>query len=439
MGKSTLFNRLTGKKMALVDAAPGLTRDWQEGAGSIGDLSFTLIDTAGFENEKDGSLAHRMWDQTQKAIEIADIILFVVDSKEGILPLDMEISERLRLQSKPVLLVANKGESSASRLQAYEAYSLGLDDPIFISASQGTGLSDLYTALKTFFTHDKTERPPPTSFEKEKSSVIDLAVMGRPNAGKSTFINALLHEERLLTGPEAGITRDAISIPFTFKDHPFRLIDTAGIRKRAKVTDPLEKLSVSDSFESLKYAQGIVLLMDAENPFEHQDITIAHHIMQEGRFLVIALNKWDLISQKEKALSDMKYLLEKNFPYCLGLPCIPISAATSHNLDAVLDAALRMYALWNTHVGTSELNGWLSNAIQEHAPPLIKGRRLKIKYITQTKARPPTFIAFSNLKESVWPDAYKRYLLNSLRRHFKLEGIPLRLLVRTSENPYTPS
>lgn len=444
VGKSTLFNRLVGKPQALVDETPGVTRDWQTGMGRIGDLTFQVIDTAGFESEKKGTLGSRMWDQSVKALESADVILFVIDAKEGVVPLDLQMAKWVRTQNKPVILVANKAENSSARLQMYEMYTLGFEEALFISAAHGQGLLELYQALKKYgaleeeSSHDesseKTENDPAVH-----NKPIDLAIVGRPNAGKSTFVNALLGEERLLTGEEAGITRDAIASPFSYDSMDFRLIDTAGLRKRAKVTQKIERLSGKDTVETIRLSQGVVLVLDALSPLEKQDLTIARFVVEEGRILVLALNKWDLVKNPDQKFNEIQELLIKSLPQIRGVPCIPISALKKRNIKNVLKEVLDLYALWNKRLSTAELNRWLEEAVRDHAPPVIKGRFCKIRYVTQVKARPPTFLAFSNLKDSDWPESYRRYLVNSLRQTFGLGGIPLRLQFRTSKNPYVES
>lgn len=449
VGKSTLFNRLVGKPKALVDATPGLTRDWQEGVGHLGTLTFNVIDTAGFEDEKPGTLAARMWEQSIKGVHQSDVILFVIDVKEGLTPLDLQIARWLRRQNKPILLIANKGDTSKERFEAYDFFSLGLGSPIFLSAAHGVGFSELYEALKVYCSSSeeieedvapvkkiRTLKDP----QKDLSALpIDLAIVGRPNAGKSTFVNALLGEDRLLTGEEAGITRDAIAVPFSYKGRDFRLIDTAGLRKKARVVDSLERLSTKDTFEALRLAQGVILMLDALIPLEKQDLTIARFVLEEGRMLILALNKWDLVQNPTEHLKNIQHLLARVLPQAKGIFCVPISSLKKSRIESVLDAVLEIYPLWNKRLTTAELNRWLEVALEQHPPPLVQGRLCKIRYITQIKSRPPTFVAFSNRPESVWPDSYKRYLLNSLRDAFDFKGVPLRLNFKTSKNPYAES
>lgn len=443
VGKSTLFNRLVGKPQALVDETPGLTRDWQMGEARLGDLTFQVIDTAGFEDEKKGTLGFRMWNQSMKAVQNADVILFVIDAKEGVVPVDLQMAKWVRAQGKPVILVANKAENTGSCLQTYEMYTLGFEEALFVSAAHGQGLLELYEALKKYIPEqDHASDYQDHGSENEETlpnRPIDLAVVGRPNAGKSTFVNALLGEERLLTGEEAGITRDAIASPFSYDAMDFRLIDTAGLRKRAKVTQKIERLSGKDTFETIRLSQGVVLVLDALSLLEKQDLTIARFVIEEGRMLILALNKWDLVKDPSKKLKEIQEILIKSLPQVKGVPCIPISALKKQNIENVLKEVLDLYVLWNKRLSTSELNRWLEDVIRDHAPPVIKGRFCKIRYVTQIKARPPTFLAFSNLKDSEWPESYRRYLLNSLRQTFNFRGIPLRLQFRTSKNPYVES
>ncbi|MBS0184899.1 MAG: ribosome biogenesis GTPase Der [Proteobacteria bacterium] len=447
VGKSTIFNRLVGSSQALVDKTPGLTRDWQEGSGKIGDLTFNIIDTAGFEDEKTGTLASRMWSQSVKALNHANVLLFVVDVKEGLTPVDMQMARWIRTQNKPVLLIANKSENSKERLNAYDFFSLGLGDPILLSAEHGLGLLELYEALKKYSSSQGYEREEVSKkeravkgFKKEdETMVIDLAVVGRPNAGKSTFINALLAEDRLLTGEEAGLTRDAIAVPFSYKGRDFRLIDTAGLRKKARVVESLERLSTKDTLEAIRLSQGVILVLDALIPLEKQDLTIARHVLEEGRILVVALNKWDLVKEPKAHLKEIQENLKYVLPQVRGLVCVPMSALKKHQVQDVLKAVLDLYPLWNKRLGTADLNRWLDGVLAQHPPPLMQGRACKIRYVTQIKTRPPTFLAFSNRQEEVWPESYKRYLLNSLRETFHFEGVPLRLNFKTSENPYVDS
>ncbi|HQS84812.1 MAG: ribosome biogenesis GTPase Der [Alphaproteobacteria bacterium 16-39-46] len=448
VGKSTLFNRLVGSSQALVDKTPGLTRDWQEGNGKLGDITFKVIDTAGFEDEKTGTLAARMWSQSLKALSYADILLFVIDVKEGLTPLDVQMGRWIRTQNKPVLLIANKSENSKERLNAYDFFSLGFGDPILLSAAHGLGLLELYEELKKYapaeddFQRGKGARKERAikGFKKDdETAIIDLAIVGRPNAGKSTFINALLGDERLLTGEEAGLTRDAIAVPFSFGGRDFRLIDTAGLRRKARVVESLERLSTKDTLEAIRLSQGVILVLDALMPLEKQDLTIARHVLDEGRMLILALNKWDLVKDPKAHLKEIKENVKYVLPQVRGIVCVPMSALKKAHIQDVLKAVLDLYPLWNKRLGTADLNRWLEYVLGQHPPPLMQGRPCKIRYVTQIKSRPPTFLAFSNRPEEVWPDSYKRYLLNSLRETFHFEGVPLRLNFKTSINPYADS
>lgn len=431
VGKSTLFNRLAGRKLALVDDQPGVTRDRRETKASLGDFVFTLIDTAGFHYDADREMITHIQYQIDRAIELADVLLFMYDARAGITPEDETIGDILRRTNKPLILLANKCESDAHAQSLYEGYQLGLGEPVPISAEHGGGMDLLYDALKPYMTPDETEE----SNDEEKA--LQFVILGRPNAGKSTLVNQYLKEKRVVTGKAPGITRDAITIDWQYKGHPVKLIDTAGMRKRARVTEKVERLSVADGLRALQYAHVAILLMDATIALEKQDLTIGRRIVEEGRILVIGLNKWDLISKENRKtyLDDLEYKLSHVLPQVKGVPLVPISAEKGQNVYKLLDEALKLYALWNKRISTARLNQWLQEAEATHPPPLVGRNRIRLKYMTQIKNRPPTFVLFIS-KPLDLPDSYKRYLENSLREAFKLPAIPIRLQIRGGKNPY---
>jgi GTP-binding protein len=447
VGKSTLFNRLTGTRHALVANTPGVTRDRREGLADIGGLEFKLIDTAGLEESTKHSLAERMTNQTLEGLKRADVILMLVDARAGILPTDEHFAALVRESGKPVILAVNKAEGRGAQ-GALDAYSLGLGDPCPISAEHGEGMGDLYDALITNFNRieessAKSRRELPSQFiaaegsenlEEEKD--IQIAVVGRPNVGKSTFINQLLGEDRVLTGPEAGITRDAISIPFDYNGRALQLVDTAGMRRKSKVAPhELEVMAVNDTRRAIQYAHVVVLMLDATQALEKQDHLIASMLAKEGRACVLCLNKWDLVQDKDEVLTEVRWQVEKIMGDFKGLPVVCTTALTGDAVSKVIKTCLDAYALWNKRVGTAELNRWLEDVLVAHTPPLVSGRRLKIKYITQAKTRPPSFALFVNHKGGI-PSHYARYLINSLRETFNLPGIPIRLMIRRGKNPY---
>jgi GTPase len=444
VGKSTLFNRLVGRRLALVDDTPGVTRDRRVGEARIADLRFTVVDTAGLEDADHASLTGRMRRQTEQAVAAADLVLFLIDARAGLTPLDRHFATWLRKAGRPVVLVANKAEARAAEPGITEAFELGLGEPIAISAEHGEGLADLYDAIAPLLSEsepplaDESIVPKETAEETEDAEhtgPLQLAVVGRPNVGKSTLINRLIGEDRLLTGPEPGITRDAIAVEWRYRDRPIRLVDTAGMRRRAHVTDKLEKLSVDDTLRSIRFAEVVVLVLDAEDMLEKQDLAIARLVVEEGRALVIAANKWDAVKDKTAAIEKLKDRLEISLAQSRGVTAVTISARTGHNVDRLLDAILAAYDVWNRRVATAELNRWLETMLESHPPPLVQGRRIKLRYLTQIKTRPPTFALFGNQLEDL-PDAYLRYLENGLRMRFDLPGVPIRLQIRKGKNPY---
>ena len=431
VGKSTLFNRLAGRKLAIVDDRPGVTRDRRFGTGRLGDLDLELIDTAGFEDVTDESLEARMRAQTEKAIDECDIALFVFDSREGLTPLDGIFVELLRRKDKPVLVLANKAEGRAGAAGAAEAYRLGLGEPIEISAEHGEGMAELYAALVTLApVIDEDDE------DEKGDKPIAIAIVGRPNAGKSTLVNRLIGEDRLLTGPEAGITRDAIPVEWTFDGRRVRLVDTAGLRRKARVQEKLEKLSTQDSIRAITFAEVVLLVMDATHPFEIQDLQIADLVEREGRALVFVLAKWDLIEDPQAQLKDFVEQAERHLPQLRGAPVVALSAETGKGLERLMPAVLKVHRNWSSKIKTRDLNDWLAIAVQRHPPPAVNGRRIKPKYMAQTKARPPTFVLFASRADQL-PDSYRRYLINSMRESFDMPGVPVRLTVKQNSNPYS--
>ena len=443
VGKSTLFNRLVGKRLALVDDLPGVTRDRREGRARLGDLAFTAIDTAGLAEAAPESLTGRMQEQTEAAISTADAVLFLIDARAGTTPADRAFADLVRKSGKPAILIANKSEGSAGEAGVLEAYELGLGEPIAISAEHGEGLADLYAGLRaalpdaTAPAAEVERRDAGSDIEQNTAAhrPIRIAVVGRPNCGKSTLVNRLLGEERLLTGPEAGITRDAIAVDLTWQDRPFRVHDTAGLRRRARVEEKLEKLSVADALNAVRFAEVVVLLMDAQTPFEDQDLRIADLIEREGRALVIAMNKWDLIEPRPGAIKKLREETDHWLPQVKGVPVVAVSGLTGAGLDRLMQAVVDAHALWNRRVETSALNRWIAEVVASHPPPAVSGRRIRLDYITQPKSRPPTFVLFTSRADAL-PDAYRRYLVNSLRETFDLPGTPIRLMLREKKNPY---
>jgi GTP-binding protein len=428
-----------GQKLALVDDEPGVTRDRREGEARLGDLAFTVIDTAGLDEGARGSLTARMQEQTETAIRLADALMFLVDARAGLTPTDRAFADLARRAGKPVLLVANKSEGRHGEAGAMEAYALGLGEPIQISAEHGEGLGDLYDALRALMPEpaepEQAFLEPGNADEDLASRPIRVAIVGRPNAGKSTLINHLIGEERLLTSPEAGTTRDSIAVEIKWKGRDFRLFDTAGLRRRSRIEQKLEKLSVADALRAVRFAEVTVLLMDAQNRFEEQDLRIADLIEREGRSLVIAVNKWDLIDGKPGQISTLRKDADHWLPQVAGVPVVAVSGLLGEGIDRLMQAIVEAYSVWNKRVATSALNRWFEQAVSANPPPAVSGRRLKLNYITQTKARPPSFVLFCSRADAV-PQSYLRYLVNSLREAFSLPGTPVRITLREKANPF---
>jgi GTP-binding protein len=431
VGKSTLFNRLAGRRAAIVDDMPGVTRDRKHARGRLGDLDFDLIDTAGFEDVSDLSLEARMRAQTEAAIAEADVIVFMIDARAGVTPADERFAQLLRRADKPIVLAANKCEGKAGEAGLMEAYALGLGEPIGLSAEEGDGLSDIYAAIVA-----ATAAPPSEPAEKPEAAPIKLAVIGRPNAGKSTLINALLGQDRLLTGPEAGITRDAIAIDWSWRGRAYQLVDTAGMRRKARVEGKLEKLSVADTIHAIRFSDVCALVMDQKEAFEKQDLAIADLVVREGRALIYVLAKWDQAGEPAARYAELKDEAAHAIPEARHAPLVRVAALSGQGLNDLMNAVSEAYGDWNARVKTADLNAWLRHALERHPPPAVNGKRIKPRYIAQTKSRPPTFVLISS-RAGALPDSYRRYLANGIREAFDLGAAPIRLIVRQNKNPYT--
>lgn len=451
VGKSTLFNRLCGLRVALVDPTPGVTRDRRYGDATLADISFRIIDTAGLDEPDGAGFEEGMQRQTMVALEEADAALFLIDARAGVTPLDKHFSDILRRSPVPVILVANKCEGKAAEAGMYEAFGLGFGDPVPISAEHAEGMINLYEVLAPLVDQYEQEQAaakkvvPEEAPESETDEIVgdeddpqralQLAIVGRPNVGKSTLLNRLIGEDRVLTGPEAGVTRDSIAVEWEFEGRPLTLVDTAGLRKRARVQEKLERLSVGDALRSIRFAQVVVLVMDATQLGDRQDFTIANHAIEEGRALMIAVNKWDVVEDRGAAMQRLRDRLETSLPQAKGIPIVTISALTGDGMRKLMQAVFDLYEIWNARVPTGPLNRWLEQMLDGHPPPLVQGRRLRLRYMTQVKTRPPSFVIFSTRPGEI-PESYRRYLINGLRERFGLNGVPIRITLRKGDNPY---
>lgn len=445
VGKSTLFNRMTGKRAALVDSTPGLTRDRREGEAVVGRHTVRLIDTAGLEEASAGSIEARMRQQTEQAIADADVVLFVMDARAGVTPTDRAFAELVRVSGKPIVLVANKSEGKGGDAGFYDAFALGFGEPVAVSAEHGEGMLDLAQALTAHLPElaaddpdrswDDTPDGDGAVAEEAPDRPLKVAIVGRPNAGKSTLVNALLGEERMITGPEPGLTRDSIELPLVFQGRKIALFDTAGLRRKSRIVERTEQLAASDTLRAIRFAEVVVLLIDAERPFEKQDLQIGDLAATEGRAVVIAINKWDLVEDKQKMLRDLKEVVEQQLAQLRGVPVVTLSAVSGRGLDKLMKAVLDVYEMWNRRISTHKLNDWLRGVVERHSPPASSGRPIRLRYMTQPSARPPTFVIFCSKPDDL-PKSYLRFLTASLRETFDLPAVPIRLQLRKGKNPY---
>ncbi|MEK9671031.1 MAG: ribosome biogenesis GTPase Der [Rhodospirillaceae bacterium] len=436
VGKSTMFNRLVGRREAIVDDTPGVTRDRREGDAELGDLCFTVIDTAGLEDANDNSLEARMRAQTERALDDADVALMVIDARAGVSPMDEYFAGWLRTRGTPCILIANKCEGRAAEGGMLEAYGLGLGDPLPFSAEHGLGTADLCDLLRPFADAAEAGSDPDIEDLDDGDRTIQLAIVGRPNVGKSTLVNRLIGKDRMLTGPEAGITRDAISVSWSAEGREYRLVDTAGLRRKARIAEKLETLSAKDTLEAVRFAHVVLLVLDADAVLDRQDLNIARHAVDEGRALVIAVNKWDAAQDRRAAIGRLNDRLQTSLPQIRGVPVLTISALTGRGVEKLLPTVNDAYDLWNARISTGDINRWLDAMQEAHPPPMGKGgKRIRLRYATQAKSRPPTFIVFCN-RAAELPDSYTRYLVNGLRDDFGLDGVPIRLIYRKGDNPY---
>jgi GTP-binding protein len=441
VGKSTLFNRLCGLRVALVDSTPGVTRDRRTGLAKLADLEFDVIDTAGLDDAEAGTMEASMQQQTERALLAADVVLLMIDARIGLTPMDRYFSDWLRKAPIPIILVANKCESKAAQAGIYEAYELGFGEPVAISAEHGEGMADLHISLAPYLdaasASEDLSADPGDGTDEDDAGPMQLAIVGRPNVGKSTLLNRLVGDERVITGPKPGVTRDAIAVAWDWHGQDIKLIDTAGLRRRARIQEKIEKLSAADSLRSIRFAQVVVLVLDATTMAEKQDLSIADHVIREGRALVIVANKWDQVDDRKAAMEDLRDRLQRSLPQVRGIPIVTLSALTGEGIDRLMPAVTKVFKIWNIRLSTGPLNRWLEDVLERHPPPLSRGRRLRIRYVTQVKSRPPTFVIFSTRPADL-PESYSRYLVNSLRDAFGLDGVPIRLNLRRGNNPYDP-
>ncbi len=437
VGKSTLFNRLVGRHLSIVDRTAGVTRDWKKADCMIGDIAIELIDTAGLEPKINGELEDNIREKTLEVIKLSDLIFFVIDAREGITPIDEYFANQLRREKAKKVILANKCEGKKGDHGYYEAFKLGFGEPIPISAEHGHGLEELYYTLRSISTDLRKDDDTETPQDEQPVDTIKIAIVGKPNVGKSTFINCLIQNERLLTGPEAGITRDSIDIIWTYKDKKIQLTDTAGIRRKSKIKENIDKLSTADTYRSIQFCHLVVLVLDSREPLNRQELALASHAIDEGRILIIALNKWDIVKNKKQVLDKLQSRLRTSLTQVKDIPIITMSALTGLGVQELVPKALQLFSLWDTRISTSPLNKWLGLAISSNPPPLIRGRRPALRYVTQAKTKPPAFIIFSSRGKQI-AESYRRYLVNDLARSFELNNIPIRLIIRQAKNPYNP-